>query len=130
MTTKNNDWVSWALGIASGVGLWFALKPETKRGPGVTKADEMPKVASPSRFANLDSVALRLDQVRTLYRSGRLTPIQTLAETEGLLTAANSFTTAEGEMASEVYGRISLFQAEVQDYIDMQRAGAVGNSPA
>ena len=127
MATKNNDWVSWALGIASGVGLWFAFNPALKRRPGVTKAAEMPVIASPSRFANLDSVELRLDQVRTLYRSGRLTPIQTLSETEGLLTAANSFSTAEGERASEVYGRISLFQAEVQDYIDMQRAG---NSPA
>lgn len=115
-----NDWISWALGIASGVGLWFVLRPAVKKGPGVTKAGEMPVIASPARFANLDSVALRLDQVKTLYRSGRLTPVQAVAEAEGLMTAANSFSTVEGERASEVYGRISLFQAEVQDYLQMQ----------
>ena len=122
----------WVIGIASGVGLWFLLRPKPKTKadmPGVTQAAPMPTVASPARFADLTSVALRLDQVKTLYRSGRFSPEQALAEAGGLAAAANSFSLSEGEVASEVYAKITAFENEVTDYIQMQRRGIVGPTP-
>lgn len=119
-STGLNPW--WFVaGGAAGVGLWYLLKNAVADGPGQTVAAPMPTIASPSRYVNLQSVALRLDQVKTLYRSGQLTPIQAIAESEGLITAANSFSLQEGERVSEVVAAILAFEAEVEDFIQFKK---------
>jgi hypothetical protein len=121
MANNNGQgFLSWALGLAGGVGLWYLLRPSpAKSGPGMTYPMALPPTASPARFANLASVEIRLDQVKTLYRGGYLTPVQALSEVKGLAAAANSFTTSDGERASEVYAKAISFQAEIEDYMAM-----------
>lgn len=118
------------LGGAAGVGLWYLLKNAGGKtgGPGQTVAAPMPAIASPSRFADLQSVALRLDQVKTLYRSGYLSPEQAYAESEGLIAAANSFLSEEGERVSEVIAAILSFEVQIEDYMEMKRELAPGAS--
>lgn len=129
--TEDKSVLPWILGIASGIGLWFLLRPKPKLIPvGVTQAAPMPPIASPARFANLESIAIRLDQVKTLYRSGAMTPEQALAEAGGLAAAANAFSSSYGEAASVVYGDVTAFQSQVLDFIQLRAAGTVGSSPA
>lgn len=110
------------LGGAAGVGIWYLFKNMgTPGGPGVTVAAPMPTIAPPSRFANLQSIALRLDQLKTLYRSGYLSPEQAIAESEGLIGAANSFSLQEGERVNEIVPSILAFEVEVEDYIKLKR---------
>lgn len=56
------------IGMALGAGVAGYLVPK----PGRTEAAAMPSVAPPPEFANLAAVATRFDEVKTLYRSGRL----------------------------------------------------------
>lgn len=110
-----------------GAGLWMLFSKATAP-VGQTQAALLPTVAPPSRFANLESVAIRLDQVKTLYRSGRLSPEQALAELEGLSAAANSFSAARGEAVSDVIAAIETLKDEIRNYIELQRRGIVGPS--
>lgn len=119
-----NPW--WfVIGAGAGVGLWYLLKNATagkaSAGPGQTVAAPMPSLTPPSRYGNLQAVAVRLDQIKTLYRSGQLTPQQAIAESEGLITAANSFSLQEGERVNEVVAAILAFEAEVEDFIQFKK---------
>lgn len=112
------------LGAGAGVGLWYLIKSmgaKDQVGPGQTVAAPMPAVTPPSRYGNLQAIAVRLDQVKTLYRSGQLSPEQALAEAENLITAANSFSLQEGERVNEVIFPILQFKAEVEDFIQLKR---------
>jgi hypothetical protein len=106
------------------VGLWYLIKNAAagEQGPGQTVAAPMPPLTPPSRYGNLQAVAVRLDQVKTLYRSGQLTPQQAIAESEGLITAANGFSLQEGERVSEVVAAILSFVAEVEGFIEFKKA--------
>lgn len=115
------------LGGVAGIGIWQLIKGAVTGapgGPGVTEAAPLPPVASPSRYANLDSVALRLDQVKTLYRSGQMSPEQALAETEALTSAAYNFSVQEGERVNEVVAPIMAFQDQVREYVRTKPIGS------
>lgn len=125
--TGLNPW--WfLLGAGVGAGAWYLLK-NTVAVPGSvvtsnvgqTIAAPMPTVASPSRYVNLQAVAVRLDELKTLYRSGRLTPQQAIAECEALIAVANGFRSQEGERANEVVTSILAFEAEIQDFIQFKK---------
>lgn len=117
------------LGGIAGIGIWQLIRGSVMAapaGPGRTQAAPLPQVAPSSRYASLDSVALRLDQVKTLYRSGQMSPEQALAETEALTSAAYNFSLQEGERVSEVVAPILAFQDQVREYIRTQPAKPVG----
>lgn len=110
-----SDWFSWALGIASGVGIWYYVRSKIQE--KVTKPPppkDLQTVAAPARYANLESVSLRLEQVKAAYRSGGMSATQAYAEANALAAAANSFSLQEGEAASEVYGRALTFQTDIE----------------
>lgn len=109
----------WFLGgLAAGVGAWFLYKGlMTRRSPvGGTVAAPMPGMVPPGSYPSLDAVAVRLDELKTLYRSGRLTPDQAGSELDRLAAAANGFSLAEGERVNEVLAAIDAFRAQIEDY--------------
>lgn len=104
-------------GIAAGVGLWLYFT--NKLGPPQTASvapakPALPVVSTPARYADLRSVLARFDQVMALYNRGSMSSPLALAESEGLIAAANSFSLAEGEAASEAVGRIMAFTDKVR----------------
>lgn len=111
------------LGAGAGVGLWYLLTSMGPKEPirGQTVAAPLPSLTPPSRYGNLEAIAVRLDQLKTLYRSGRINPQQALAEAEGLITAANSFS-QEGERVNEIIVPILAFKAEIEDLIEFQKS--------
>lgn len=128
--TGLNPW--WFLiGAGVGVGAWYLLKNtvalpgSTPSAPtstaGQTVAAPMPKTVSPSKYQNLQAVAIRLDELKTLYRSGRLTPEQAIAECEVLIAVANGFRSQDAERANEVVMSILAFEAEIQDFIQFKK---------
>lgn len=119
--TGLNPW--WfVIGAGAGIGLYYLLKDGTAaKGPGQTVAAPMPPLTPPSRYGNLQAVAVRLDQIKTLYRSDKLKPQQAIAESEGLIAAANSFSLQEGERVSEVVAAVLAFEAEVEDFIQFKK---------
>lgn len=123
---KNNgngpDWLSWGIGVVSGVALWQVVKstalsnPESKLPPPI---QSLPAVASPARFANLESVSIRIDQVRNLFRTGQMGAGKTVAEAEGLAAAANAFSASRGEDVTPVYGKALALAEEARQSILM-----------
>lgn len=119
--TGMNPW--WFLiGAGVGAGLWYVLtKKPTPTPAGQESIAPVPTIAPPSRFADLQSVANRLDQLKTLYRMDKVTVEQALAETDGLLQAANNFSLQEGERVPEVVSAIMSFQDELRDFIQFKK---------
>lgn len=125
MGKKDDDKIDpvWFLGgIAAGIGGWFLYKHVlTSRTPvGETVAAPMPGMVPPGSFPSLAAVAARLDDVKTLYRSGRLTPEQALAELGRLESAAGGFSLAEGERVDDVRALIYAFRAQIEEFVQSQ----------
>jgi hypothetical protein len=107
------------VGAGAGVGLWFLLKSAVRGVPDSTVdtvAAPMPPLTPPARYGNLQAVAIRLDQLKTLYRSGQVNPQQALAEVNSLIAAANSFS-QEGARFNEVMEPLTDFKAQILDFI-------------
>lgn len=111
--------VGFLVGAGVGIGaylIFFGRKANAAApAPGMTVAAPMPPIASPARYADLASVASRLDQLKTLFRSDRMTPEQTITELDGLAAAANAFKDQPG--AQDVLANISDFKAQIEDYV-------------
>lgn len=111
------------LGAGTGVGLWFLLKDLVRKAPDSTVdtvAAPMPALTPPSRYGNLQAVAVRLDQLKTLYRSGQVNPQQALAEVDSLMAAANTFS-QEGARFNEVMTPLVDFKAQILDFIQFKK---------
>lgn len=111
------------VGAGAGVGLWYLVSQLGKKPDSTvdTVAAPMPPLTPPSRYGNLQAVAVRLDQLKTIYRSGQVSPEQALAEAESLITAANNFH-SEGERVGEVVMPILDFKAEIEDFIQFKKS--------
>lgn len=103
------------LGAGAGVGLWYFLKNVAK-----TPVVSLP-AAQPSLYANLAAVATRLDELKTLYRSGRLTPEQALVAADALIPEARKFLVPEGDQVSRLVDQILKFETEIKEYIQTQQ---------
>lgn len=112
------------LGAGAGVGLWYLLKDLGRKPDSTvdTIAAPMPALTPPSRYGNLQAVAVRLDQLKTLYRSGQVSPEQAIAEADTLIAAANSFSLQEGERVGEVLVPIMDFKAQIEDFIQFKKS--------
>lgn len=97
------------IGAVAGVGLWYLLKTFVKEPVSVP-------IGLPSQYANLDAVAVRLDELKTLYRSGRLTPEQAISATSDLITEARKFR-ADQEKMTGVVNSIASFQTEIREFM-------------
>ena len=86
-----------------------------------TVAAPMPPLTPPSRYGNLQAIAVRLDQLKTLYRSGQVNPQQVIAEIDSLISAAYNFPD-EGERVNEVVGPLMDFKAQIEDFIQFQKS--------
>lgn len=98
------------VGAGVGVGVWYLLK-NIATAPGATAAFP---------YANLAAVAARLDELKTLYRSGRLTPEQALEVSSILVGEARKFVVPEGGKVNQVVDDILSFETEIQDFIKLQ----------
>jgi hypothetical protein len=112
------------LGAGAGVGLWYLLKDLGRKPDSTvdTVAAPMPSLTPPSRYGNLQAVAVRLDQLKTLYRSGQVNPQQAIAEIDSLISAAYGFSSEEGERVNEVVGPLMDFKAQIEDFIQFQKS--------
>lgn len=111
------------LGAGAGVGLWYLLKDLGRKPDSTvdTVAAPMPPLTPPSRYGNLQAIAVRLDQLKTLYRSGQVSSEQAIAEIDSLITAAYGFP-QEGERVNEVVGPLMDFKAQIEDFIQFQKS--------
>jgi hypothetical protein len=113
-----------ALGAGAGVGLWYLLKDLGRKPDSTvdTIAAPMPPLTPPSRYGNLQAIAVRLDQLKTLYRSGQVSSEQAIAEIDSLISAAYGFSSEEGERVNEVVGPLMDFKAQIEDFIQFQKS--------
>lgn len=98
-------------GAVGGVILANLLAPR----PGTTRAREMPPVQLPESFPNLRAVALRFDEVKTLYRAGRLGFQETRDQIAALIDAAFRLETqgkAEAGPVADLAQEMSRFHDE------------------
>jgi hypothetical protein len=121
--TGMNPW--WFLaGAGVGLGLWYVVsKPPASAMPssaGQESIMPVPKAVPPPRYANLQAVSDRLQQISQLYPA-TISPQDALAQSEDLKTAANQFSLQEGERVSEVIAAIDDFQDRVKDFIQFQQ---------
>lgn len=107
--------MSFLLGAGVGVGVWYLLKMFAKQPVGGA-------LPAASEYANTDAVASRLDELKTLYRSGRLTPAQALGATDVLIAEARKFVIPEAEKVAEVVSSIQSFQSDIRQFSSSQMA--------
>lgn len=128
--------VPWIIaGGAIGYGLYLLLrpKPEPQPQPGQTQAAPVAPLAPPSRFANIESVSIRLSQVKELYRMGYLTPEQSLNEVSGLFAAAMTLSQPTAGDALEgaiVLENLRVFEKDVRDFMKLQESGVAAPTAA
>jgi hypothetical protein len=106
-------------GGVAGLGLWLLLKPKAK--PGETQAADMPE-GLPSEFQSVGAVATALDDLKTLYRSGRLNPEQALGEISrlsGTLTSLQQQGVGDSASAQEVFRQLANLEADVREFMQM-----------
>lgn len=127
--------VPWIIaGGAIGYGLYLLLrpKPEPQPQPGQTQAAPVAPLAPPSRFANIESVSIRLAQVKELYRMGYLTPEQSLNEVSGLFAAAMMLSQQTGEAleGALVLENLRIFENDVRNFMKLQESGVAAPTAA
>ncbi len=118
MAKKRDDTLLWLTGgaVGLGVGLYFLLKSaaETPAGPGVTQTAPVAPIEPPSAFPTFDSVALRFDEVKELWRMGYLEPGPVKVELDTLQTAASTFGGTNVTAVNELIADID----ELRDVVD------------
>lgn len=128
--------VDWLLGgIALGAGGWFLFRHLARINAAApstvdpTVVSSMPPIASPARYADLRSVDIRRDQLKTLYQAGRLTPEQTLLELGDLIVAADALRSTDPVLEAAIHDRITNFIGDIYEFIEFKRQSQMTGNP-
>ena len=84
---ENEKSAAWVLGGTAAV---VALYQLFRSRPGSTETMPVPPVQPPSDFQSLNAVATRFGQVRELYRMGYISPVDAVAQLDGLIAAIDA----------------------------------------
>jgi hypothetical protein len=120
--TGMNPW--WFLaGAVGGVALYYVAKNAASpgTGPGTESMMPVPSKVAPSGYASLQAVSDRFKQVEELYHRGDFTAEQTVAELDGLVQRANTFSLYDGEQVTQVVADIKNLQDKARDMIQFRR---------
>jgi len=117
------------VGAGVGVGLWYLLRspsspvtpiPRATMPAGNEKVMAVPQATAPSKYASIDAVAQRLQDISQLYPAS-ITPEDALAQSEQLKTDAKAFNLTDAAKVSSVLADISDFQDRVKDFIQFKK---------
>jgi hypothetical protein len=103
-----------ALLLLGGLGGLFLLL--SKKGPGKTVAAEVPGMDVPKELSTIKKVMTRFDEVKTLYRMGRLDQGGALKQMRPLVDAVNGLRARKEipkEVAVESLRQMNLFVQDV-----------------
>lgn len=103
-----------ALLLLGGLGGLFLLL-SGKKGPGKTVAAEVPKVTVPKELLSLPAISKRFDEVKTLYRMGRLDHMATLKQLQPLVDATRALKVAKEITADESMAILKQIHTFAQD---------------
>ncbi len=126
--TLGLDPIWFLVGAGVGVGLWYLLRGSSSpvqaaaraSTAGQEKVMPLPKTIAPSRYASIDDVAKRLQDIQQLYPAS-MAPEDALAQSEQLKTDAKAFSVTDSAKVSNVLADISDFQDRVRDFIQFKQ---------
>lgn len=101
--------------LLGGIGGLIALLL-SKKGPGKTVAAEVPEKEVPADLRTRAQVEKRFDEVKTLYRMGRLSPTEALIQMSPLVTATNVLKNSDiitDKVSVEMLARFNRFVKDV-----------------